>query len=600
MILTATLIAMAGGALIGGAKAYRRRKRVVRLGPSPSAPKPGATGAPPPPGNGRAGKTLKKVSLGVRTFFLEETRHRQIQELEGRGDSLITARKQMNRRFSFASANLAVASLSLFFPLLIIPSVAMLVYVAFPFYKLAYKAAVEERRVSSYVIDTILITGILLKGLIFLGALDVWAMTLGRKWLLKSEHNSKKHLLNLFDERPPAVWVLTDNDVEIEVPFADLKCGDIVVVGAGQVIPVDGIIAKGVVSIDQYKLTGESQPIEKGGNDHVLASTVVLSGRIHIRAERTGEETVAMKIGDVLNSTAEYKNSIQSRGEAIADKLVLPTLGASILALPFLGVGSALAVLTNTFGYKMRLFGPASMLTFLNIASQQGVLVKDGRSLELLNKVDTVVFDKTGTLTTDQPTVGRLHACNGVCEQELLAYAAAAEAGQTHPVAKAILAAAAECELEGPTIESAEYKIGYGIQVTIADRIIRVGSGKFIALEGISVPPEIAEIQRACLDKGNSPVMVAVNEQVAGVIELHATIRPEAKRLIGHLHQRGIATHIISGDHEAPTRSLARDLNIAHYSANILPEHKAALVRQLQETGFSQNLRLYPDTWRQQ
>ena len=115
MILTATLIAMAGGALIGGAKAYRRRKRVVRLGPSPSAPKPGATGAPPPPGNGRAGKTLKKVSLGVRTFFLEETRHRQIQELEGRGDSLITARKQMNRRFSFASANLAVASLSLFF-----------------------------------------------------------------------------------------------------------------------------------------------------------------------------------------------------------------------------------------------------------------------------------------------------------------------------------------------------------------------------------------------------------------------------------------------------------------------------------------------------
>jgi len=528
---------------------------------------------------------LSQLTESVRTFLIEETREEQMQEFTKPDDALVIAKKKMDQRFSLASANLGLVGLSFFYPILIVPSVAMLIYVAFPFYKLAYKAAVDEHRVSSYVIDAILITGILLKGFIFLGALDLWAMTLGRKWLLKSEYNSKNQLLNLFDETPPAVWVLTAEGVEIEVQFEDLQYGDILVVSAGQIIPVDGVIIEGVASINQFKLTGESQPAEKTINDQVLASTIILSGKVHICTEKTGKETVAMKIGETLNHTADYKNSIQSRGEAIADGLVIPTLGVSLVALPLLGVSSALAVLTNTFGYKMRLFAPASMLTFLNISSQQGILIKDGRSLESLNKITTIVFDKTGTLTLEQPTVGNIYTCQGIDENQLLTYAATAEAGQSHPVAKAILTAADKLNLSWNEIADAEYQIGYGIQVTIAEKIIRVGSSQFMTREGMIIPPNLVNIQQASLTSGNSLIMVAIDEQVAGIIELHATIRSEAKEMIDSFHQLGISTHILSGDHEEPTKQLAEELNIKHYSAGVLPENKAARIKELQKKG---------------
>jgi Cu2+-exporting ATPase len=378
---------------------------------------------------------------------------------------------------------------------------------------------------------------------------------------------------------------LTGAGIELEIPFEDLKYGDVLVVSAGQIIPVDGVIVEGVASIDQYKLTGESQPAEKTIDDAVLAATVILSGKVHIRTEKTGKETVAMKIGETLNATADYKNSMQSRGEAIADGLVVPTLGASLLAFPLLGAGSALAVLTNTFGYKMRLFAPASMLTFLNMASQQGILIKDGRSLEALNQITTVVFDKTGTLTLDQPTVGKLHTYNGIDKKELLTYAAMAEAGQSHPIAKAILTAADQLKLSWNKIEDAEYKIGYGIQVIIAGQSIRVGSSQFMAQEGISLSADIIKVQQACLTSGNSLVMVALGEQIAGAIELHATVRPEAKEIIDYFHQRNISTHIISGDYDAPTKQLAEKLGIKHYSAGVLPENKAKQIKELQQDG---------------
>jgi Cu2+-exporting ATPase len=528
---------------------------------------------------------LNQLTKKVRTFLQEEVRQQQMQEFSNSDNALAKEEKRMKRRFSFASATLGLSGLSLFYPIFVVPTVGMLIYVAIPFYKLAYNAAVKERRISSYVIDTILITGILLKGLFFLGALDLWAMTLGRRWLLKSEHSSKKHLLNLFDDTPPAVWILTGAGIELEIPFEDLKYGDVLVVSAGQIIPVDGVIVEGVASIDQYKLTGESQPAEKTIDDAVLAATVILSGKVHIRTEKTGKETVAMKIGETLNATADYKNSMQSRGEAIADGLVVPTLGASLLAFPLLGAGSALAVLTNTFGYKMRLFAPASMLTFLNMASQQGILIKDGRSLEALNQITTVVFDKTGTLTLDQPTVGKLHTYNGIDKKELLTYAAMAEAGQSHPIAKAILTAADQLKLSWNKIEDAEYKIGYGIQVIIAGQSIRVGSSQFMAQEGISLSADLIKVQQACLTSGNSLVMVALGEQIAGAIELHATVRPEAKEIIDYFHQRNISTHIISGDYDAPTKQLADKLGIKHYSAGVLPENKAKQIKELQLDG---------------
>jgi Cu2+-exporting ATPase len=356
------------------------------------------------------------------------------------------------------------------------------------------------------------------------------------------------------------------------------------VINAGETIPIDGLIHSGIASIDQHVLTGELQPMAKGVGNSVFAGTVVLEGQIHIQVEKTGQETVAAQIGNILEKTADFKATMQSYGERIIDKGALPTLAVSAIALPILGTQSALAILNSCFGYQMRITAPLSMLNFLTIASKNSILIKDGRSLELLNQVDTVVFDKTGTLTEEQPHVGKIHCC-GIEENELLTYAAAAEYKQTHPIALAILAEAKQRRLNVAPVTQAKYEVGYGIKVNVDAKLIRVGSVRFMEMEGISIPPEMNILQEETHEQGHSLVFIALNDQLAGAIELYPTIRPEAKQIIAQLKQRGLSLYIISGDHEQPTRKLAQKLGIDNYFAETLPEDKANLIAQLQQKG---------------
>jgi len=196
-----------------------------------------------------------------------------------------------------------------------------------------------------------------------------------------------------------------------------------------------------------------------------------------------------------------------------------------------------------------------------------------------------VVFDKTGTLTLEQPTVSRIFCCNGVNEADILRYAAAAEAKQSHPIARAILQAAHDHQLDLPLLVDAEYKVGYGLKAQAAGRTTVVGSLRLMTLEGFALPPELIDQQAASHALGHSLVLVAIDGEVVGAIELQPTIRPEAHAVIQDLHQRGLATVIISGDHDAPTRRLAAELGIDRYFAEVLPEDKANLVMQLQEEG---------------
>jgi Cu2+-exporting ATPase len=494
-------------------------------------------------------------------------------------------KKNTERYFIISSVSLGLTTVgALVYPPLIIVGIAGMVYLTIPMLQSGYRSLFKKRQVDIAVIDSIALPGILFTGHYLIGAIAFWLYALSHKLLLETEDQSVKSLISIFGEQPNFVWVLKDN-VEIETPFDALKVGDIIVVNAGEAIPIDGIITDGIASIDQHTLTGESQPAEKGVGDKVFASTVVLSGRLHIQVEQAGKDTVAAKIGEILISTTEFQTAIQSRGQEIADKSALPTLVVSGLALPVAGHTGALAVLGSCIGDNVRITSPISVLNFLRIASEQSILIKDGRALELLSKVDTVVFDKTGTLTQEQPHVGKIYTLQEREENELLMYAAAAEYKQAHPVAKAIIQAANERELSLPDIEEAKYDIGYGIKVSIENQLIRVGSVHFMEMEEVVIPEEIKNIMSDCHDSGHSLVMVAINNQLAGVIELHATIRPEAKSIIKNLHQRNLSTYIISGDHEKPTQRLAKELGIDNYFADTLPENKANLIEQLIEAG---------------
>jgi len=250
-----------------------------------------------------------------------------------------------------------------------------------------------------------------------------------------------------------------------------------------------------------------------------------------------------------------------------------------------LGPSSGIAVIGANYAEILRVVSPLGMLNFLAQAAHQGILIKDGRALELLEQIDTVVFDKTGTLTLERPQVVQLYTWHGRGKQELLTLAAAAEARQSHPIAKAILQAAQEQQLPLPTIEEARYEVGYGIKVNVDHQTVHVGSLRFMDLAGIPIADEVQALQTAGHDQGSTFVYVAVDGQVEGAIELQATLRPEAKTIIQQLKARKLDLYIISGDHREPTRRLAQELGIEHYFAEVLPEQKAQIVAQLQAEG---------------
>ena len=255
-------------------------------------------------------------------------------------------------------------------------------------------------------------------------------------------------------------------------------------------------------------------------------------------------------------------------------------------AWPVLGLGASAALLDAHPKYRTTLASSLGLLNYFRLAAREGLLIKDGRALELLSEVDTVVFDKTGTLTLGQPHVRRLYARAPHGGDDILKYAAAAEQRQSHPVATAIMHAARARGLSVPSIDEAEYKAGYGLSVTVDGSAVRVGSARFMEMEGIAMPPPVVDLQARCHGEGHSLVLVAVDGRVAGAIELHTTIRPEARAIVRGLRRRHIASmYIISGDHEAPTRRLAETLGIEHYFAETLPENKAALIERLQQAG---------------
>ncbi len=500
-------------------------------------------------------------------------------------NNISEAEKEINRYLAVSVASLAVTTMGcLVYPPLSLLTLPAFFYVSIPVFKGAYQWIVKEKKVGVALIDTIGVAGPIATGHLFITSLSVSFYYYSKKLLIQTEDRSRKSLINVFGEQPRFIWILKDG-VDIEIPFEDIQVGDTVVMDAGQTIPVDGTITSGMAQIDQRSLTGESQPTLKAVGDQVFASTIVIEGRISIRVEKAGKETVAAQIGDILNQTADFKSSIQSRGQKIVDQGAVPTLALSALTFPILGTQSALAVIFSSFGYHMRIAAPLSVLNFLHIASEKGILIKDGRSLELLSKVDTFVFDKTGTLTEEIPTVRKIVTFSGYDENELLMYAAAAEYKQTHPIALAIIKEANLRELNPPSMNEAKIEVGYGLAVRIGKKLIRVGSHRYMERESIVIPS--AYRQYDCHEDGYSVIYVAIDNQLGGTIELQPTIRAEVKQIIHELRKRQISIYIISGDHEKPTQKLAQALGIDHYFAETLPQNKANIIKKLQKEGKS-------------
>lgn len=491
-----------------------------------------------------------------------------------------------NRELTICTVSLPLALTAQFaVPGLMPAAAALFAYTAVPSFKGAWKVVTKERRLGVDVLDSIVVLACLGTGEVLAGAILCWCLSFGRFLVRRTEDSSKKMLLGTFGKQPRFVWLLVDGQ-EIQVSLHKLNKGDVVVVNTGEVVPVDGTIVGGLAMIDQHALTGESTPAEKGVGDQVFASTVMVAGKMQVAVEKSGEDTATSKIARILNDAAGYTLASQQKGEQLADKAVIPTLAVGALALASMGPQGAAAVLNSDMGTGIRMAAPLAMLSTLALCAQRGVLVKDGRALDLLSEIDTVLFDKTGTLTRERPEVGKIVAANGYTPVDILRYAAVAEHKFHHPIALAILQRAKEERLELPLADTTQYSVGYGITINLAGRRIRVGSRRFLELEGVALTPEIAAALEDAHREGQTMVMVAIDDELGGALELRAAVRPEVPEIIKGLRARGIKhIAIISGDHEAPTRKLAADLGIDRYFAQVLPTEKADYVEKLQKEG---------------
>lgn len=516
------------------------------------------------------------------------TKHQVIEILDSAlaGTEHPTKLDKLDLHLPICTASLPFAAAAQFaFPALLPVSAAVFAYTSIPTFKEARHVLFEEKRLGVDVLDAIVVVGCLGTMSIFPGAVLCWCLSFGRVLVKRTQDNSKKLLLNAFGKQPRCVWLYRDG-TEVQVSLDRLQKGDIIVVNTGEVVPVDGHVVEGMAMIDQHALTGESTPAEKGVGDRVFASTVMVAGKVFVSVETSGSDTASAKISQILNDTAGYKLSSQHKGERMADKAVIPTLSIGAVGLATMGPAGAVAVLNSDFGTGIRMAAPLAMLSSLALCAHKGILVKDGRALELMNEVDTVLFDKTGTLTRERPEVGRIIATDGFDEAEILLFAAAAERRFHHPIALAILHKAQELGLTLPPTDDTQYKVGYGITVQIDGYSVRVGSKRFMEMEGIAIPPEVLEALEEAHREGFTMVMVGVDDRLGGAIELQASVRPEVRSIIAGLRKRGIKhIAIISGDHEAPTKKLAESLGMDRYFAQVLPADKADYVERLQKEG---------------
>ena len=384
---------------------------------------------------------------------------------------------------------------------------------------------------------------------------------------------------------PGEVTVRRDGH-DVVIPLAQVRVGDILLVRSGERISVDGVIETGTASVNQAAITGESVPVEKQIGDPVFAGTLNELGALTVRATKVGEETTLGQIRRMVAEAQEQKAPI----ERILDRYAkLYTPAALVLGgLVWWWSGDILRAITILIVFcpcVMVLATPTALVASIGNAALRGSLVKKGATIEALSKVDTVAFDKTGTLTVGTPRLVTTVPLNGLASSEILRLAAVAEKFSEHPLARAVVQAA---EAEGLTIVDPEQFAalpGLGVQVTTDGRQLLLGRSQLLAEQGVGMTPALLT-QMADLSAGGRTVIAVVSgREMAGLLVLEDTLRPEAKGAVARLNQMGVRTVLITGDNQGTAERIAAEVGIREVYAEVLPAQKVEIVKRLQAEG---------------
>ncbi len=383
---------------------------------------------------------------------------------------------------------------------------------------------------------------------------------------------------------------------EEEIPVQEIHKGDVLRVRPGEKVPIDGVITEGRSNIDESMITGESMPVTKGAGEKVTGATVNQTGSFLMRAERIGSETMLAQIVEMVAEAQRSRAPIQKLADAVSGYFVPAVVAIAILTFivwsifghaPAMAYAlvNAVSVLIIACPCALGLATPMSIMVGVGRAAQAGILIKNAEAIEITEKVTHLVIDKTGTLTAGKPeVVSRVVGTSGN-ERDLLQIAASLENQSEHPLARAIVAAANKEQIELREATGFESTTGGGVAAKLDGKLVRVGKEKFLSDARATIPDELKNQARTLQDKAQTTVWVAIDGKAFGVIGIADPIKETTREAVRELHAMGLKIIMCTGDNRRTAESVARELHIDDFRAEVMPQEKIDVVNTLRSQG---------------
>ena len=386
------------------------------------------------------------------------------------------------------------------------------------------------------------------------------------------------------------------NGQEEEIAVDEIQKGDVLRVRPGEKIPIDGVITEGRSNIDESMITGEPTPVAKKTGDKVIGATVNQTGSFLMRVEKVGSETVLAQIVQMVAEAQRSRAPIQKLADKVSGYFVPAVIGIAVLSFvvwsivgppPAMAYAlvNAVSVLIIACPCALGLATPMSIMVGVGRAAQAGILIKNAEAIEIAEKITHIVTDKTGTLTAGKPEVVSRIAAGASSDRNLLQIAASLESRSEHPLARAITDAARKEQIELRDVSEFESITGSGVSGKLDGQTVLIGKEKFLTESGVRISEELKTKASRLQEKGQTTVWVAMNAQTIGVVGIADPIKETTRQAIRELHAMGLKVILCTGDNRRAAESVARELEIDDFSAEVTPADKIDIVKKLREQG---------------
>ena len=467
------------------------------------------------------------------------------------------------------------------------------VFMGYPFLRGALRSLRSGRAGTDALVTAATVASLVLRENVV--ALTVlWLLNIGEYLQDLTLRRTRRAISDLLRGTADTAWILLtegqQKGTEVQVPIDTVQIGDHVVIHDHVAIPVDGEVIDGEAIVDQSAITGETLPVSFAAGSAVHAGSVVLRGRLVVRARAVGNETTIGRIITRVEEAQHDRAPIQTVGENFSRRFVPISFIVSAITLAITGdVRRAMTMLLIACPCAVGLATPTAISAAIGNGARRGILIKGGSHLEQAGRVDAIVFDKTGTLTVGRPVVTNIIALHKDWQPEqVLAYAASSELHSRHPLAEAVIRSTEERRIIIPPHEECEVLVGLGMRTWADGRTLLLGSPSLLRSEKVKVSKKAADWVDTLRRQAETPLLLAVDGTLVGLISLRDEVRSEAPDVLTKLRANGIRRIVmLTGDHPDIAKVVADDLGIDEWRAEVLPEDKLEVVRQLQEEGYT-------------